>query len=43
MLHTTTMSITEISDACRFADANYFSRMFKKEFGLTPSQYQKML
>ncbi len=35
-------SIAEISDACGFSDANYFSRVFKKEVGMTPSQYQKI-
>ena len=33
--------ITEVSDACGFYDASYFSRVFKKEFGLSPSQFQK--
>ena len=42
MLSDTNISITEVSDACGFNDASYFSRVFKKEFGLSPSQYQKM-
>ena len=42
MLSDTNISITEVSDACGFYDASYFSRVFKKEFGLSPSQYQKM-
>ncbi len=36
MLHDTTMSLQEISDACGFNSANYFSRQFKKVYGYAP-------
>lgn len=36
------LSIGEIAFECGFNDLGYFSRSFKKEFGLTPSQYQRM-
>ncbi len=42
MLANDDISIAEVSDACGFYDASYFSRAFKKEFGLSPSQFQKM-
>ena len=42
MLSEVNISITEVSDACGFYDASYFSRVFKKEFGVSPSHFQKM-
>lgn len=42
MLRNPSSSITDVSDACGFNDSGYFSRVFKKQFGITPSQYQKM-
>lgn len=41
MLHNTSITVGEVADTCGFYDLSYFSRMFKKEFGITPSQYQK--
>ena len=41
MLADDSILITEVADACGFYDASYFSRVFKKEVGLTPSEYQK--
>lgn len=41
MLHNKSISLGEVADVCGFYDLSYFSRMFKKEFGITPSQYQK--
>ena len=42
MLADDSMSVNEVSDACGFYDASYFSRVFKKEFGVSPSNYQRM-
>ncbi len=42
MLADDNISITEVSDACGFYDVSYFSRVFKKEFGISPSHFQKM-
>lgn len=42
MLQNSSISVAEVADTCGFYDANYFSRVFKKEFGISPSQYQKM-
>lgn len=36
-------SLTDIVDALCFYDYNYFSRTFKKHFGITPAQYKKQL
>ncbi len=41
MLSDTDRKISEVSDLCGFSDANYFARVFKKEFGFTPSQIQR--
>lgn len=41
LLKTTSLSITEISDSTGFADYNYFSRVFKEYFGVSPSKFRK--
>ena len=33
--------VTEIARDLHFTDSNYFIKCFKKEFGVTPSQYRK--
>jgi len=35
------MNISEIAYECGFNDSNYFSWLFKKTYGVTPSQYRK--
>jgi len=35
------LTISEIAWACGFADAGYFSRVFRKHTGLTPLEYRK--
>ncbi len=42
LLVTTQKQIGEVAMECGFSDFAYFSRTFKKEFGITPSQYQRM-
>ncbi len=42
MLADDNIPVAEVSDACGFYDASYFSRVFKKEFGVSPSHYQKI-
>lgn len=42
LLTATEKSIGDIAFDCGFSDLGYFSRTFKKEFGCTPSQYQRM-
>lgn len=41
LLRSSTLSVGEISDGVGFRDALYFSRIFKKKTGLTPSDYRK--
>jgi transcriptional regulator GlxA family with amidase domain len=42
LLDVTTKSINEISFAVGYEDAYYFSRIFKKIMGVSPSQYRRM-
>lgn len=41
LLKSTTLSIAAVSDMSGFSDYNYFSRIFKKEYGISPSQMRK--
>ena len=41
LLEENTISISEVAFRCGFKDVSYFGTSFKKEFGMTPSQYQK--
>ena len=43
MLHTSNMSIKEISDTLCFADEHYFSGLFKRKVGVSPSDFRKWL
>lgn len=40
MLLSTDYSITDIASSCGFADPLYFSRIFKKKYNVTPSEYR---
>ena len=41
MLAAGELSVQEIAEFCGFADVYYFSRLFKKETGLPPTDYRK--
>ena len=41
LLYATDMNVKEISFYLRFEDVSYFNRFFKKQTGLTPSQYRQ--
>ena len=43
LLNNTTDRISEISDACGFESASYFIRLFKKQYGYTPSSLRSKL
>ena len=43
LLSTTELSVQDISSQVGIEDASYFSKQFKKEIGMSPLQYQKML
>ena len=40
LLCSSTLPISEVSESVGFDDALYFSRLFKKRFGVTPSEYR---
>lgn len=42
LLCSTNMDIAEIAVECGFNSATYFNRIFKKNIGITPSEYRKM-
>lgn len=42
MLRKTLKSLKEISAECGFYDQNYFSKIFSKKFGYSPSDYRKL-
>lgn len=41
LLSTTNLSIGEIATSCGFQDNSYFTRIFKRAKGMTPSQYRQ--
>jgi two-component system response regulator YesN len=43
MLAAGTHTLSQIAERVGFEDYNYFSRVFKKRTGYTPSGYKKML
>lgn len=42
LLQKTKMTITDIANRLSYKDLGYFSRLFKKQFGVTPSEYRNM-
>lgn len=43
LLNTTNMQIQTVAQHCGVPDINYFTRIFKKQVGKTPSEYKKTL
>ena len=41
LIKTTELSVTEISQSVGFSDYNYFSKVFKKNYGRSPKSYRK--
>ena len=41
LLHTSSHNISKIATSLGFSSANYFAKVFKKEFGITPHNYRK--
>ena len=41
LLDTTEMEITEIAFASGFMDSGYFSKMFRRKYGITPTDWKK--
>lgn len=42
LLNSTSLSIQEISSYVGYLDNNYFVKVFKKQYGMTPSEYQRI-
>lgn len=42
LLKNSTESILVIADKCGFSDQNYYAKVFRRAFGMTPSQYRGM-
>lgn len=43
LLHDTTLPVNEIGELCGFLSASYFCRIFRREKGMSPSQYRKSI
>ncbi|WP_248403901.1 AraC family transcriptional regulator [Butyrivibrio fibrisolvens] len=43
LLNSSDLQVQEIASSCGIPDVTYFTRIFKKEKGMTPKQYRKML
>ncbi len=43
LLRDTNTSLVEICETCGFSDSNYFSRVFKKSYGIPPSQFRRIM
>lgn len=43
LLNSTTENIQQIASACGIPDVTYFTRLFKQQKGMTPSEYRKMI
>lgn len=37
------LNVSQIAELCGFGDPNYFSRLFRRQFGITPSQMRQTL
>ena len=42
LLEDTDLKIQDIAEKCGYEDAMYFTQVFKKSIGLTPSNYRKL-
>ena len=43
LINSSALPITAIATACGYNDINYFIRVFKRTYGLSPKQYQKSI
>ncbi len=43
LLNTTNLSIQEIAERVGILELNYFSKLFKKHIGMSPSEYKKLI
>ncbi|WP_026511331.1 MULTISPECIES: helix-turn-helix domain-containing protein [unclassified Butyrivibrio] len=43
LLNATDLQIQEVANSCGIPDVTYFTRIFRQEKGMTPTQYRKMI
>ena len=43
LINSSSLSITTVAASCGYNDINYFIRIFKRTYGMSPKQYQKSL
>jgi two-component system response regulator YesN len=43
MLDSTELSVTEVGNRCGFWESSYFTKVFRKKTGMTPTEYRKAL
>lgn len=43
LFKTTQLQVQNVAQLCGIPDANYFSKLFKKQYGVTPRQYRQSL
>ncbi|MBP3648739.1 MAG: helix-turn-helix transcriptional regulator [Clostridia bacterium] len=43
LLQTTQLQVQNVAQLCGIADANYFSKLFRKHHGMTPRQYRQRI
>lgn len=41
LINSSALPVAAIATACGYNDINYFTRIFKRTYGLSPKQYQK--
>lgn len=43
LLKTSNIKVSSVSESVGYSDVSYFIRAFKKEFGITPSEYRRLI
>ena len=43
LLNTTTLSIQEVAEKVGILELNYFSKLFKKQIGMSPTEYKRLI
>ncbi len=43
LINSSSLSVTTVAASCGYNDINYFTRIFKRTYGMSPKQYQKSI
>ncbi|MBP3887145.1 MAG: helix-turn-helix domain-containing protein, partial [Cellulosilyticum sp.] len=43
LLNTSNLSVQEIAERVGILELNYFSKLFKKKVGMSPTEYKKLI